>query len=279
APRVVVYGEYPPFATPGAVATLATVRSLLAEGRDIEVVSPKPSAAHHHAEIGSPRGAARLAALVGGAELVARFDPGILGHSGGAGPNGARAAVGLAVRRARTATIHLSPLTAPPAGKWVRAILSPAERVVAATEEDAARLRAAGLDTAKLSVADAPWWLPAADGATAAAADRPGPASRPDASMVASGASREDIEAEVRRWAAGDRDGDEATPASASWPLHILAPLTPSAAGSSNRWARWVKRGLQRLLAGQINPIVDQVNDLRRATIESLDARPAEPDG
>src|SRR5439155_957903 len=83
---------------------------LLADGREVEVVSPKPSAAHHHADVGNPKGAAKLTRLVGGAELVARFDPGILGQSGGAGPAAARAAVGLAVRRARSATIHLSPL-------------------------------------------------------------------------------------------------------------------------------------------------------------------------
>jgi hypothetical protein len=281
-PRVVVYGEYPPFPTPGAVATLATVRTLLADGRDIQVVSPRPSAAHHHAEIGSPKGGARLAALTGGAELVARFDPGILGASGGAGPTGARVAVALAVRRARAATIHLSPLTAPPAGKWVRAILGAADQVVAASEEDAARLRAAGLDAARLSVADAPWWLPAA-GETQPAAVHPPEFSFPDASVIGDDSSREAIEAEVRRWAATNRQRDVATPTAASWPLHTLAPLTPGPAVSSNRWLARVKRLLQRLLAGQIVPIVDQVNDLRRATIESIDTlavgQPAEGTG
>ena len=56
ASRVVVYGEYPPFPTPGAAATLETVRSLLADGRDITVVSPTPSAAHHHADVGNAKG-------------------------------------------------------------------------------------------------------------------------------------------------------------------------------------------------------------------------------
>jgi hypothetical protein len=270
--RVVVYGEYPPFPTPGAVATLATVRTLLAEGRDIEVVSPRPSAAHHHAEIGNPKGGARLAGLVGGAELVARFDPGILGSSGGVGPAGARLAVALAVRRARTATIHLSPLTAPPAGKWVRAILGAADRVVVASEEDAARLRAAGVDAARLSVADERWWLPAADGTAPAGVHPPEFSSLPDASVIGDDPSREVIEAEVRRWAATDRQRDVAAPTTASLPLHVLAPLSPGPAVSSNRWLGRVRHLLQRLLAGQIVPIVDQVNNLRRATIESIDA-------
>jgi hypothetical protein len=214
---------------------------------------------------------------------VARFDPGILGSSGGAGPAGARAAVALAVRRARGATIHLSPLTAPPAGKWVRAILGAADLVVAASEEDAARLRAAGLDTARLSVADAPWWLAAADATPSAGAHSPESSSLPDASVIGDDPSREAIEAEVRRWAAANRQRDVAAPTTASLPLHALAPLTPGPPVSSNRWLARVRRLLQRLLAGQIVPIVDQVNNLRRATIESIDAlaagQPPDPDG
>jgi len=275
--RVVVYGEYPPFTTPGAAATLATVRSLLADGREIEVVSPKPSAAHHHADVGNPKGAAKLARLVGGAELVARLDPGILGQSGGAGPAAARAAVGLAVRRARSATIHLSPLTAPPAGKWVRAVLGPADRVVVATGDDADRLRAAGLDGAKVSVAGEAWWLPpSAAAAELESGERPAAAGGAGAWKVGAGASREDIEAEVRRRAAGDRDSDTANPVSASWPLHMLAPLAPAPTGSSKPLFRLIKRYVHRLVAWEVVPIVEQVNHLQRATIEAVDRQAVE---
>ena len=269
--RVVVYGEYPPFSTPGAAATLETVRSLLADGREIEVVSPQPSAAHHHADAGNPLGAATLARLTGGAELVARFDPGILGQSGrAAGPAAARAALGLAVRRARSATIVLPPLTAPPAGKWVRAILGPADRVVVASEADAATLQAAGLDAATVSVSDTAWWeepsaavgSTVADGSSAPGAGRWG---------IAAGAPREDIEAEVRRRASADREDDAANPTSASWPLHMLAPLAPAPTGSSKRLFRVVKRYVHRLIAWEVVPVVEQVNHLQRATIEALD--------
>ena len=197
--RVVVYGEYPPTPTPRAAATLAVVRRLLAEGREveeIEVVSPRQSAAHHHAEAGDPKGAAKLARLVAGADFVALLDPGILGESSAVGPAVARAAFGVAVRRARSATIYLSPLTAPPTRTWVRAILGGAERVVVASREDADRLRAAGLGDRSLSVADEEWWT-APESATPAS---PPPA--PDRWSVPAGASREDIEAEVRRRAA-----------------------------------------------------------------------------
>lgn len=197
--RVVVYGEYPPFSTPGAAATLATVRSLLADGREleeIEVVSPRPSAAHHHAEAGNPKGAAKLARLVGGADLVARLDPGILGESSAAGPAAARVALGIAVRRARSATIYLSPLTARPTRTWVRSILGAADRVLVASPEDARTLRAAGLDDRNLSLAEEAWWLSPVSGTP------PRPAPPPDGWSVPAGASREDIEAEVRRRAA-----------------------------------------------------------------------------
>jgi hypothetical protein len=267
--RVVVYGEYPPFPTPGAAATLATVRNLLAAGREIEVVSPQPSAAHHHADPGNPRGAARLARLVGGAELVARLDPGILGHSGGRGPAAARAATGLAVRRARSATVYLSPLTAPPAGKWVRAILGPAERVIVASREDADALRSAGLDDAKLSIADESWWLPPAGGA--GSGDGSESSTGRTAWTVPAGASREAVEAEVRRRAARAREEEAKSPVAASWPLQMLTPLAPAPIESSRPLFRRIKQYVHRLVAWEVVPIVEQVNHLQRATIESFD--------
>jgi hypothetical protein len=267
-PRVVVFGEDPPFPTPGAAATLATVRNLLAAGREIEVVSPQPSAAHHHADPGNPRGAARLARIVGGAELVARLDPGILGQSGGRGPAAARAATGLAVRRARSATIYLSPLTAPPAGKWVRAILGPAEWVVVASREDADRLRSAGLDESKLSVADEAWWAPPAGGGSGESSESS--TGRPAWTLPA-GAAREAVEAEVRRRAARAREEEATSPVAASWPLQMLTPLAPAPAESSRPLFRLIKQYVHRLVAWEVVPIVEQVNHLQRATIESFD--------
>ena len=283
APRVVIFGEYAPFPGPAAEVTLAAVRRFLAEGRTIEVVSPRPSAAHHHADPGNPRGAAKLARLVAGAELHAWLDPGILGEGGALGPSAARAAVGLAVRRARSAVIHLSPLTASPAGKWVRAILGPADRIVVAGAADAGTLSAAGLDAARLSVADTPWWLPS--DAAAAAGDAEGRVATVDTEAwgIPAGSAREAIEAEVERRAAGDREADAANPLSASWPLHMLAPLAPAPTASSKPLFRLVKRYVHRLVAWEVVPIVEQVNHLQRATIEALDMHTdpatAEPQG
>lgn len=271
APRVVVYGEYPPFTTPIAAATLATVRNLLADGREIAVVSPRPSAAHHHADVGSPNGAARLARLVGGAELIARFDPGILGASGGKRPAAARAALGLAVRRARRATIMLSPLTAPPATKWVRAILGSAEQVVVARREDADRLRAAGLNGPRLAVSEEAWWSAPIEIGTDRSGEETEAAPRRQPPNVAPGASREELEALVRRRAATDRESESANPVAPSWPLHMLTPLAPAPAEASKPLFRVVKRIVHRLVAWEVVPIVEQLNHLQRATIESID--------
>lgn len=274
-PRVLVYGEYPPFTTPGATATLASVRNYLAAGREIEVASPRPSAAHHHADAGNPKGAAKLAMIVGRAEFVARLDPGILRHTRGAGPIAARAALALAVRRAGSTTIYFPPLTTEPAGKWVRSILQAAEQVVVANREDADRLRAAGLDEGKLAVSADAWWLPPAGNAVPS-----GPGGQPvaagDGGGMPSGASREALEAEVRRRAGRDRADDAATPLSPSRPLRMLPPLAPAPAESSRPLFRLIKRYVHRLIAWEVVPIVEQVNSLHRATIESFDHRPAD---
>jgi hypothetical protein len=267
APRIVVYGDYPPFSTPSATATLDTVRNYLAAGRAIEVVSPKPSAAHHHADPGNPVGAVRLARIVGGAELIARFDPGLLRHTTGRGPVMARTATALAVRRARSSTIYFPPLTTAPAGKFVRGILGPADRVVVANQEDADRLRAAGLDAGKVSIAEEAWWLPPAQGAIAPGGDR---AARREAWSVPAEASREEVEAEVRRRAAQDRAEEATSPLAASWPLQMLTPLTPAPTESSQPLFRLIKRYVHRLIAWEVVPVVEQVNHLHRATLESF---------
>ena len=85
------------------------------------------------------------------------------------------------------------------------------------------------------------------------------------------GASREAVEAEVRRRAAAHREHEAANPVSASWPLHMLHPLAPAPSGASNALFRLVKRSVHRLVAWEVVPIVEQVNHLQRATIESLE--------
>jgi hypothetical protein len=107
-------------------------------------------------------------------------------------------------------------------------------------------------------------------------AEGAGQADRVDGWSVAAGASRDDIEAEVRRRAATDRDSDTANPVSASWPLHMVAPLAPAPTGSSKPLFRTVKRTVHRLIGWEVVPIVEQLNHLQRATIEAIDRQSAD---
>jgi hypothetical protein len=150
----------------------------------------------------------------------------------------------------------------------VRAILGPADRVVVASQDDADRLRTAGLDAAKLSVAEETWWLPAAGGA--ADADAAPWRGRP-AWTVPPGATRDALEAEARRRAARAREEDATSAVAASWPLQMLTPLAPAPAESSRPLFRLIKQYVHRLVAWEVVPIVEQVNHLQRATIESFD--------
>lgn len=68
--RAVVVGPYPPTADPLGDATLARVRELRAEGYVVEVVSPAPSAAHHHFRTDTVRGRWRLGRVTRGADRV-----------------------------------------------------------------------------------------------------------------------------------------------------------------------------------------------------------------
>jgi len=80
----------------------------------------------------------------------------------------------------------------------------------------------------------------------------------------------------VRRRAARDRENDAATLRSGSWPLQMLMPLTPAPAESSRPLFRLIKRNIHRLVAWEVVPIVEQINDLHRATIESFDRQSAD---
>ncbi|MGH9042173.1 MAG: hypothetical protein ACRDZ3_18295, partial [Acidimicrobiia bacterium] len=109
--RVLVYGEYPPTPGPEAATTLAEVRSLLAQGTEVEIVSPWPSGAHHHAHVDGMRGNLRFAERVARFrpdEIIAHLDPTLLRpRRGGRTEPAARRLLGLALRGA---TVHLPPL-------------------------------------------------------------------------------------------------------------------------------------------------------------------------
>ena len=58
--RTLVAGSYPPVPGAASAATLAAVRAELAAGAEVEVVSPRPSAAHHTASLHGAAGALAL---------------------------------------------------------------------------------------------------------------------------------------------------------------------------------------------------------------------------
>ncbi|MEA3076259.1 MAG: hypothetical protein QOF60_1167, partial [Actinomycetota bacterium] len=73
--RVLVAGPYPTMRGAASEATFELVRSLVDEGCEVTVASPRPSAAHVVADPGGPRGAAKLASLAAGQDrLVVRLD-------------------------------------------------------------------------------------------------------------------------------------------------------------------------------------------------------------
>ena len=61
--RVLVVSPYPPIRDGIGAYALQQVRSLRRQGHHVEVLSPVPSAAHHHADLRGPAGAAALARI------------------------------------------------------------------------------------------------------------------------------------------------------------------------------------------------------------------------
>jgi len=74
--RVLMVSPYPPVRDGIAAYALQTVRALRQQGHDVEVLSPGPSAAHHHLDLVGPRGALALAKRVRGYDrVIIQFHP------------------------------------------------------------------------------------------------------------------------------------------------------------------------------------------------------------
>ncbi len=68
--KTLMVTPYAPYRDGIAVYAIQEVRQLRAAGEDVEVLSPLPSAAHHHIGLGGPKGFARLLRLVDGYDRV-----------------------------------------------------------------------------------------------------------------------------------------------------------------------------------------------------------------
>ena len=276
--RVVIYGEYPPTPGPAAEATLEAVRARLAGGADVEVVSPRPSAAHHHADLATVRGAAQLARLTTGADLELTLDPALLADGGSRGAP-AQALLALAVATARHSTVRLGPLGGPAGRGRVRLVLGRANQVVAASVPDVDALERAGLDRDRLAVDPTP---PAtapgreADGLDAVSSVPGGRARQPWG--LSDDPGRGELEAAVRHRAAEDREAAAGNSAASTWPLHLLGPFSPPSPSSGKPLFALVKKVVWRLTAWVVLPLAEHVNHLQQAAIESVDRHAALPD-
>jgi len=273
--RVVIYGEYPPVPGPAAEATLASVRARLAGGADVVVVSPRPSAAHHHADLATVAGAALLARLAPGADLEMTLDPAVLADRGGRGAP-AQALLAAAVAGARRSTVHLGPLGGPTGRGRVRLVLGRADTVVVASASDADALARAGIDRSRLSARSAEWDSPSPAVAAPEAGSNGQAGGEPW--ELSEEPAREELEAAVQRRAAGDREEAAGNSAASTWPLHVLVPFTPPTPDSGKPLFTAVKTVVWKLIAWAVLPLAEHVNHLHQATIESVDRHAGLPD-
>lgn len=261
--RVVVAGPYPTMQGPEAAATFALVRALVAAGDDVTVVSPAPSAAHHHLDVVGARGALRLARLATGADrLVVRLDAQAVGAS--SDPPRAlpgRLALGLALGRAARAEVHLDRVPATLSRRWVSLVLSPADRIVVGSGPEGEALVAAGVDPARVAVEDA---APA----TTAPPLSPAPLTAADfEALLRRRAARQRPAAPLRGGVApGGVAAGRASLALRHLPRMQRAPVRSNKVGGAV-----LKRALAKLLAWQFDWVIQHVNQLHQATIDALD--------
>jgi hypothetical protein len=257
-PRTVIFGPYPPI--PGAVsaATLEEVRRLLASGHEVRVVSPAPSAAHEHADLQRLEGAVKFGRLALRAQhLVVHLDAALLASARHRQELPARLALAAALRSAGRSTVYLPRGVDPPSDGWAGLVLQAADEVLTEAEESPA-------------------------GVPEAIRSGSAPTGRPDGAPWNFGPdpSREEVETEIRRRAAARRaigplpgaagaSSRSGRPAVRS--LQALPILGAAPARSANPLIATVKRTIQRLVAWQIDPVIEHVNLLQRVVAEAVD--------
>lgn len=265
--RVVVAGPYPTMPGPEAAATFALVRRLVAAGDDVTVISPQPSAAHHHADPGGPRGAARLAQLVRGAEVLhLRLDATALAAGSDARslfPG--RLALRTALQRVGRAEVRLDRVPHTVSRRWANLVLGPAARVLVASDGERAALVTAGVDAAKVEVVPEP---APAERAPRRAVGAPAPA-------PATGLSAAELQALVRRRAADDRalhrKASAAPEGTASLPLRHLVRMERAPMRSNKPGGAVIKKAINKALQWQFDNVIASVNRLHQATIDAID--------
>lgn len=236
--RILLVTEYPPPRDGFTEDALHIVRELRAEGHSVEVVSPQPSGATQHVDLATRRGLLALARLARRADRVM-----LRVRDGHASPPPSTLH---ALRAARAAEVRAYDLA--PDGAWARAL-----------DRAPGRVRVVHLE---LHPAPAP--VRAADGTPPG--DTPWPV----------GADRTTVMTEIRSRAGRRREVASADPISErrSAPVRRIPPLALPPPVSLRPGMSVAKRLVRRLTAWQIEPIVAQLNRLREALVEALEARP-----
>jgi glycosyltransferase involved in cell wall biosynthesis len=162
--RILMVAPYPPLRDGIAAYAVQEARRLLLEGHHVEVLSPGPSAAHHHLDLKGPRGGLALAKRVRGYDrLLVQFHPDLFYDvPSSAGSHAATsAALGLAFRLARSTEVRVHEIDytlgrAPaPVGPAAAAMWRGVDHLVLHTEaERSAFLDAFRVDPARVDVAD-----------------------------------------------------------------------------------------------------------------------------
>jgi hypothetical protein len=277
--RVIVAGPYPTMGGPEARATFSLVRRLVAAGEDVTVISPQPSAAHHHADPGGPKGAARLAGLVRGAdELHLRLDAAALAAGSDARsllPG--RMALRVGLLRVGRSVVRLDRVPGTVSRQWANLVLGKASEVLVTSEAERASLVAAGVDAGKVRVDPEP------ELAEAPAAGRAAATARGTAGTATATPTAEELQELVRQRAAEDRAARRkptaAPEGTASLPLRHLVRMERAPVRSSKPGGAFAKRLLAKALQWQFDNVIASVNRLHQATIDALDNLEAERQG
>lgn len=259
--RILFVGPYPTMPGPEARAALDSVRALVAEGHDVTVVSPVPSAAHYHADPGGAKGALRLASLAGGADrIIIRLDALAL-HAAGDPPAAlpGRLALAGALRRARRVDAVVDRVPATVSRRWATLVLGPAATVTVGSARERDALTAAGVALHRLAVVAPP-----------PPEDLPARRALEDRTLPAAPSAR-DLQRLIRERAAVKSSGR------ASVPLRHLPPLERAPVKSLKPGVAYVKKLEARLLGWQFDWIIEHLNKLHQAAIESVEGIEDQP--
>lgn len=143
--KILMVTPYAPNRDGIAAYAVQAVAALRAEGHDVEVLSPGPSAAHHHLDLSTPRGALALAKRVRGYDkLVVQFHPDVFYRipSAPAAMIASHVALGTAFTAAREVEVWLHEIDyrwgagASPTALAARAVWRTVDRVVVHTESE-----------------------------------------------------------------------------------------------------------------------------------------------